>query len=166
VDQDQDGRLAAGFKVIETIEGASCPGESDKVAGTEKCTTSDLIHDPCWTETATPASVVCMIEPWSHDVERLLVAEGQSITFSEPYEFPWGIELASGLRCLVATGAHSNVGDEVIDYYCGEDQEIVLLRDTINRSAPMWTVGAAARSGGSYARTTDQQIATAWFGVG
>lgn len=163
---DQDGRLAGGFEVIETVEGASCRLGSSRVSGAESCSAGEFIYDPCWEETGTQAAVVCMTVPWSSDVYRLLVDEGGAGESAEPYEMPWGIELASGLRCLISTGAHSNVGDEVIDYYCGEHEEIVLLRDTLNRSSTVWTIGAAAGSGESYTRTHDQQIVAAWFGVG
>ena len=39
---------------------------------------------------------------------------------------PWGVELASGQRCVLLQGAHSLFAGRVIDYYC--NASLSLLR--------------------------------------
>src|SRR5581483_6495292 len=80
--------------------------------------------------------VVCMGEPWTEKAERLLTETNNSLepSASDVDGSPWSVELVDGQRCRIATGAHASLnpsgGDDadVVDYYCGEAEDLVLLR--------------------------------------
>lgn len=169
---DDQGRLRNGFTVTDTVQDAKCyAGGSVKVAGAQTCVAGDYIYDPCWTETDAPSgpSVVCMSEPWTQTVERLLTetntAMGPPALDSDGS--PWSVELVHGQRCRIAT-AHDSLnpssGDDadVVDYYCGEELGLVLLRG-IDTAHPVWTARAARYVSDHYDRIEPQSIATAWF---
>jgi hypothetical protein len=169
---DDEGRLSRDFTVTETMKSEWCPDSSVKVgAPAHRCNAGNLGYDPCWTEVEGPAgpSVLCMLDPWSHEVHRLLTEMEVVPESGQPgADDPWGIELADGQRCRVATGAHDSLnpsgGDDadVVDYYCGEEFGLVLLRG-INRTQPVWTARAARHVDDHYERLESQPIATAWF---
>ena len=171
---DNQGHLRRGFTVTETVHGADCWLGSAKVIGAARCSAGDYIYDPCWAEAGDPSrrSVLCLISPWDHSVERLLT-ETEIVTDppvpDEPGAPPWAVELADGQRCQIHTGAHASLnpsgGDDadVVDYYC-DDQilDLSLLRG-IDTAAPVWTARAARYVEGHYVRVEPQRIATAWF---
>lgn len=160
-----DGTLDDAFSVIATKDQASCPRPSGLVFSAFSCSAGDLLFDPCWAEAGAGPSVICMPQPWSDEVYRLELEQPISVEALEGVdESPWGIELQSGLRCRLATGAHDTVGEEVVDYFCGDDEALVLLRGSIDRSSPYWTAEAAERVGDGYERVEDQTITTVWFG--
>ena len=170
---DDQGRLRNGFMVTETVDGAKCYADgSAKVAVAQRCVAGEYIYDPCWTETGGPSgpSVVCMSEPWTQMVQRLLT---ETYTAPEPPvpDFdgpPWSVELVDGQRCRIATGAHDSLnpssGDDadVVDYYCGEELGLVLLRG-IDKIHPVWTARAARYVKGHYDGIEPKFIAAAWF---
>jgi hypothetical protein len=169
---DDQGRLNRDFTVSETVDSEWCPSGSVKVgAPAHRCNAGHALYDPCWTEVDGPSgpSVLCMLEPWSHEVHRLL-AKTQVAPEPPPLgvDSPWGVELADGHRCRVSTGAHDSLnpsgGDDadVVDYSCGEDLGLVLLRG-INKTRPVWTARAARYVSDHYHRVEPQSIATAWF---
>lgn len=160
-----DGTLDEAYHVIPVKDRAICPRPSGLVFLAFGCTAGRLIFDPCWEEAAAEPSVVCMASPWSDEVKRLVLEQPISV---EPLEGvnepPWGVALQTGLRCRLATGAHDTVGPAVIDYYCGDDEAVVLLRGTFDRSSAYWTAEAASRRNGGFERVDDQTITTVWFG--
>jgi hypothetical protein len=168
---DDQGRLRDDFTVIETVDGAKCPLSSVKVGElANSCEAGEFIYDPCWTETDGPdgPSVICMSEPWNHNVNRLLTGRTIAPAPATPGGSPWGVELADGQRCRVATGAHDSLnpsgGDDadVVDHYCGEGLGLALLRG-IDKTHPVWTARAARYVNDHYERVEPQAIATAWF---
>ena len=159
------GTLDERYHVLAVKDPASCPSPSELVFFAFSCTAGDFIFDPCWDTRRLEPTVVCMSAPWSDEVYRLRLERPISVKPLEGVDdSPWGIGLKSGLRCRLARGAHSTVGSAVVDYYCGEDEALVLLRGTIDRSSARWTAGAAARTDGGYERVSDQTITTVWFG--
>lgn len=160
-----DGTLDEDYYVISVKDRATCPRSSGKVFLAFGCTAGDLIFDPCWEEALAEPTVVCMARPWEDEVYRLELEQPISVEPLEGVnESPWGLALQTGLRCRVGTGAHGTVGPAVIDYYCGDDEAVVLLRGTIDRSSAYWTAEAAARTNGGFERMEDQTITTVWFG--
>src|SRR2546423_87092 len=111
---DNQGHLRRGFTVTETVHGADCWLGSAKVIGAARCSAGDYIYDPCWAEAGDPSrrSVLCLISPWDHSVERLLT-ETEIVTDppvpDEPGAPPWAVELADGQRCQIHTGAHASL---------------------------------------------------------
>lgn len=170
---DDQGRLRGDFTVTDTVDGAECDIGSVKVAElAHRCFAGSGIYDPCWTETDGPSgpSVLCMGQPWSNEVWRLLT--GTDIAPDPPapgFDAPWGVELADGRRCRYATGAHSSLnpaGDDdadVVDYHCDDSGPGLSLLRGISRTQPVWTARAARYVNGHYELVDPQAIAMAWF---
>jgi len=77
---------------------------------------------------------------------------------------PWGVQLASGQRCLnFATGAHDNFNGDVVDYYC-EDESLVLLRG-VDRHGARWTFRSARFQNDEYTTGPPVEVTTAWYGL-
>ena len=167
---DDQGKLAQGFTVTDTVDGAWCQEPSGKVGGpAHSCNAGDVAYDPCWTEEMGPSgpSVLCMRQPWSKEVHRLLTKTKVGPEPAAPGDTdPWGIELADGQRCRFAIGAHdslSRADEDVVDYYCDEQALGLELLRGLNKTQPVWTARAARYVNGHHERVAPQQIATAWF---
>lgn len=169
---DGQGHLSPGYTVTETVEGANCPLPSVKVDGqTSSCEAGSAIYDPCWVEAGDPTrpSVLCMPNPWDHEVQRLLTT-GDIVTDAPAPDWPpWAFQLADGQQCRVSTGAHGSVESsdddaDVVDYICGEQETrwVGLLRG-INHNHRVWTARAARYDNGRWQRIKPQPIARAWF---
>jgi len=74
---------------------------------------------------------------------------------------PWGLQLASGQRCVLAQGAHSVFDGKVIDYYCSSG--LSLLRG-LSRTSQLWQAHSVITKGGKMTAGPTQQITIAWFG--
>jgi len=164
---DDQGRLRSDFSVHATIEGATCAGNSVKVGElAHRCEAGTGLYDPCWTETDGPGgpSVLCMGQPWSREVERLMTKTKIAPAPPTPgFDVPWGVELANGKQCRFATGAHDSVGDDVVDYYCDDPGPGLALLRSIRQTDPVWTARAVRYANGRYEPVDAQPIATAWF---
>jgi hypothetical protein len=164
---DDQGHLRPDFNVRDTIQGGTCLGHSEKVAElAHRCEAASGLYDPCWAETGGPSdpSVLCLGQPWSHDVERLVTKSKIAPAPPTPgFDAPWGVELANGQRCRFATGAHDTVGEDVVDYYCDEPGPGLALLRGIGRTDPVWTARAVRYANGRYEPADAELIATAWF---
>jgi len=69
------------------------------------------------------------------------------------------MELCCGGDSLDPSGGDDG---DVVDYYCGEELGLVLLRG-IDKTHPVWTARAARYVNGHYERVEPQAIATVWF---
>ncbi len=159
------GALRAGYTVVHSRHGASCEAGSDVISGVYRCFSGNSILDPCWAETvpAAPSQVLCLLEPWSHDVTRLYLSSALEVSPPGPL-YVWGVQLAGGQRCLAAQGTHDLVHGEVVNYYCGPGFSHVLVGEP-NRSHAVWRIREAhlGRSGGTLGSFVT--IATAWYGL-
>jgi hypothetical protein len=160
------GAPAAGFRVASTAAKATCEAGSEAIGQAYRCFAGNAIYDPCWAEKAATPIVLCLPYPWARTDVRLLVrgplgalpSEGGSPGTGEP----WGVQLASGQRCLLAQGAHTEFAGRVIDYYCST--RFWLLRGLSERSA-VWRAGSViASKSGKLTRGPEQAITIAWFG--
>jgi len=159
------GTLRAGYTVVQSRHGASCEAGSDVISGVYRCFSGNDILDPCWAETVPMAAsqVVCLLEPWSHEVTRLYLSSAPEA--SPPGRlYVWGVQLTTGQRCLAAQGTHALIHGQVVNYYCGPGYSHVLVGEP-DRSRPVWRIREARleRSGdklGSFVA-----IATAWYGM-
>ena len=166
---DDQGRLRADFLVTQTVHDAKCPLSSEKVGElANACNAGEFIYDPCWTERDGPSgpSVICMTDPWTHNVERLLTATTIAPAAETAGGSPWGIELADGQRCRVSTGAHASINPsggrdaDVVDYYAG----LGLALRGIDKSHAVWTATAVRYiDKDHYERVDPMAIATVWF---
>jgi hypothetical protein len=164
---DEHGQIQPSIHVTDEATGGNCLADaSEQVNGAARCFTDDYVADPCW---AVPPSgsttVVCLSLPWSADATRITGVTGAE-TAGHPSPgsewAPWGIELATGERCIKLTGAHSLVGEVVVDYQCTDD--LSLLR-TLDRSRPAWTIRTATGQQQPVAGPT-VPIRTAWYAEG
>lgn len=174
---DADGKLKDAYRVKESVTRARCDRGIQPLAGSPSvavggallCTSDRLAvsWDPCWPETGrSRPSVICLSRPWRHDVTRLFITEELPVVPQGNRSYTWGVELASGLRCRVSIGAHDDVEDEVITYYCGDDDKLGLVLLTFDESEPLWTAHAARYVNGDFRRVKrikDQTIVTAWY---
>lgn len=157
-----DGKIANGYRVKASLSAATCSGGSEVIGSVGyRCFAEDIVADPCWEEGS--ARVLCLAEPWSMEVIRLMVSSRlPERPVREAQSAPWAVEV-DGNRCLAAQGAHDNVGEDVVDYLCSGD--LAILRG-IDRSAPVWQAKAARSTvAGTYERLPERvSITTAWFG--
>lgn len=162
-----NGAPAGGFRVPSTAASATCEPGSEAIGQAYRCFAGNAIYDPCWAEKAATPTVLCLPYPWAHGDVRLLVREPLGAIPSQgagpgPAE-PWGLELASGQRCLLAQGAHSIFAGRVIDYYCSP--RLWLLRGLI-QNRPEWQASSVvAAQSGKLSRGPVAEITIAWFGL-
>ena len=161
-----NGAPAGGFRVASTAASATCEPGSEAIGQAYRCFAGNSIYDPCWAEKAATPTVLCLPYPWAHGDVKLLVREplgaipsqGRGPGLAEP----WGLELASGQRCVLAQGAHSMFAGRVIDYYCST--RLWLLRG-LTESRPEWQASSVVvAQSGKLARGPVQEITIAWFG--
>jgi hypothetical protein len=153
---DAGHRPVAGMK-IEDRGAGSCLVGSDSVGHAYRCSAGRVVYDPCWNDEADPAgpAVLCQERPWEKRVYRLTLGDRGLEPIRGPglvtgSDQPWGIELATGDRCVALQGAHSiGPGGRVVDYYCyrrsGKPAPFVLLRG-IDTSNPRWLIASETYS--------------------
>lgn len=105
-----------------------------------RCMAGNRIHDPCFVGFTGAAQVAaCFGSPWSSDVVLLTLSDPLPGDVNRPPGLltgpPWAVELASGERCTMLTGATWGVAGMRVNYGCPGDASIV---GEIDRSAPAW----------------------------
>jgi hypothetical protein len=128
-----------------------CNSGSDSAGNLYRCSVGHWIYDPCWRDDENPSSpaVLCQAQPWDTGVIRIRLGDrGLDPVLGKPRDpgsgAPWGLQLASGERCVAVQGAHE-VADSgrAIDYYCltraGKPDRRALMRG-FDRSQPRWRV--------------------------
>jgi hypothetical protein len=139
-----DGKLRDGVRVAARDSGVCEPSSEAFSGAVYRCFSAHRVLDPCWRSqraSKKPFVVVCMLRPWENSVVQLTLSKDPGRATGSPttQERPWGIELASGQRCIEVQGAHDTVNHKargvVIDYSCGGT--LVLLRG-VDRSSE-WT---------------------------
>jgi hypothetical protein len=157
-----DGSPERGFRTTQTVPGASCEAGSEAIGQAYRCVAGNSLFDPCWAARAAAPTVLCLPFPWSVTDVRLEVGAPLTAIPAEPAtNEPWGVELASGQRCVLLQGAHSQFAGRVIDYYCNSG--LSLLRG-LSRAAPVWRAASVTGSAGKQALGPSEQIKIAWFG--
>jgi hypothetical protein len=159
-----DGTPVSGFRTTQTVAGANCEAGSEAIGLAYRCFAGNFVYDPCWAERAATPTVLCLPVPWSVTDVRLQVSAPLSAIPAEPgtTSEPWGLELASGQRCVMVQGAHSVFKGRVIDYYCNSG--LSLLRGLTTSSA-VWTAASVTGSAGTQAPGPSEQIKIAWYGI-
>jgi hypothetical protein len=159
--------LKPGYKLGPILHGGNCEAGSDVISGVYRCFAGNGVYDPCWPDTASPTipDVVCLLEPWSHTVVRIYVtAPLQPSPAGRLYV--WGVQLATGQRCLAAQGTHDLFDGQVVNYECSGSYRLVLLGQP-NRSRPAWRIREAYlhTKTGRYTYGPTVTIAVAWYGL-
>ena len=168
---DASGHQLPNITVLVATKGSCEPG-SDAVPGpVYRCFNDDNnVLDPCWAakgllQEAKGRSVLCMTYPWLPYVVRLDIHGLQPTTQTVPKSlgFPWGVKLENGQDCLAAQGAHDQYRGRVVDYYCGHQFRLVLLRG-MHRAREPWTFDSAIWNGKSYSKGPTEPVQAAWYG--
>jgi pimeloyl-ACP methyl ester carboxylesterase len=159
------GDLKSGFTVKATVGGATCLAVSEAIGAGYRCFAEHGVYDPCWAETTNPSqpAVLCMFEPWEHQVTRLLSAqplEPLPPNTPDTDAFPWGLTLTGGQQCRAAQGAHDQFNGRTVDYSCSG--ELYVLRG-LDRRQPLWQAQTARYTGG-YSLGPEMTITRAWYG--
>lgn len=131
------GRLRPGLHVAGRFRG-SCWTESIAVAGEYRCTARNLIFDPCFLRPRSKKKVVgCLLAPWDKGVRTIRltkklprVSQPRHLTSTR---YPWGLQLASGVLCLLGQGTNPVVRHEEMVYSCKRG-----VAGAINRSREPW----------------------------
>ena len=150
---DSDG-LNAGLTVTANVSGV-CGSESLIASGRPDawdCLGDDnQVYDPCFenpfapmSSADTPGEVACMTSPFTNEAVLLTldaplnrdkeVAPGNE---AESWSLPWGLELASGERCLLLANIEVVLAGEAVHYECADGGTIL---GVVDRSQPLWTV--------------------------
>jgi hypothetical protein len=161
-----------GYAVVRRLEGGTCEAGSEVVQGAYRCFAGNDVVDPCWEDdTGSPTSlqVVCQAEPWKHTLTTI------SLDSVPPYSgpggsFTWGVQLATGQRCLAEQGANSMVDGYGVAYACGTDSKLVLvlpLGHRIDKATPIWRIREAHlnASASGYTLAGTVGISVAWHGL-
>jgi Domain of unknown function (DUF4232) len=155
-----------GLAVSTQVTGGSCESGSDSINNVEvyRCTANDIIYDPCWADSM--GGALCMQQPWATSVVHLAalsIPSGVDVATTD-LDYPWGVELTSGARCLAEQGAHAVFDTRTVDYDCtgGPIHGLELLR-RVNRFTPYWTYRTAIYNGSSQVAGPTVSVATAWF---
>ena len=157
-----DGSPAAGFRTGRTSSNATCEPGSEAIGQAYRCFAGNFVYDPCWALKAAVPTVLCLPYPWSRSDVRLIARAPLSAIPNEgAVTEPWGLQLASGQRCVLAQGAHSVFDGKVIDYYCSSG--LSLLRG-LSRTSQLWQAHSVITKGSKMTAGPTQQITIAWFG--
>jgi hypothetical protein len=112
-----------------------------------RCTSGDLLADPCFSARAKSRSVVCPEAPWSHralllkltrPLPRALANHPRPSLKAQP----WAIELADGRRALYSSGATDALEGQRLNYFFGAATKEGLWGYP-DRSEQPWTILAA-----------------------
>ena len=105
-----------------------------------RCMAGNRIHDPCFAGFVGPDQVAaCFASPWSSDVVLLALSGPLPADVARPGTLlggpPWALELASGERCTMLTGATWAVAGLRVNYGCPGD---VFVVGDLDRGGPAW----------------------------
>lgn len=136
------------------------------------CLGSDnQVYDPCFENPFAPpvesgdapGEVACMTSPFADEVVLLALdtpldrdKEAAPGPDAGPWNLPWGLELASGERCVLLSDIDVVLAGEAVHYDCADGGTI--LGDVV-RGQPVWTVIYLADGA---TRTTLADVAVAW----
>lgn len=155
----------SALSVVQEIEGHCWTGSLMTVRPDAwRCMEGDLIHDPCFSESDTDASVICPLRPPGHMTgAKMNLTEPLPVSYGHQDEDPssvWFLELADGTTCILTTGATAVIGGERVNYTCSDGWWVVGLPEVDT----VWTVHRVLMSPDSDQPTAEAEaaVATAW----
>ena len=156
------GTLKAGVKVAGTVKG-TCWTSSIAVSSSTayRCMTNhSLIYDPCFAPVKPHfAQLACMAAPWG-SVIRFTLTSPIPGSAKHPSGKPrvWADQLATGIRCIVATGTGVLIDKVALNYYCVPGSG---WASTPAHASEPWTVRYATSQRATKLRTV--ALTTAWY---
>lgn len=157
------GVAVPGYRVTSRASGASCSPGSEAIGQAYRCFAGNAVYDPCWPAKTSSPTVLCVADPWLRTAAELKVSSalGAIPATGTNASEPWGVQLVSGQRCVLAQGAHNEFSGQVVDYYCTPG--LALLRG-LNRKPATWTAHSVLTKAGKLAVGPVEQIQIAWYG--
>jgi hypothetical protein len=153
------GALASGLHATNTVQG-SCFTTSIALdtSGVYRCMSGNDLYDPCFAGAASSDVLACTASPWAgvtllDNTASLPVGDLPS---SAPPTVPWAIELVNGAKCVIGTGANSQIGGVTVQYYCSGTS----VTSSVDQTSDPWTVQYDPSSTSSV--LTSVAVATAW----
>lgn len=162
-------QLNPNLQIVDQV-GGTCfagsladPGRGDAY----RCSSGNRIYDPCFLAAADLSAVACVQTPWTNETTLLSLADAlPSRNENRPpllEALPWGLELANGAFCGVAsTGAGGAIAGERINYACtfADGSGAGQVVGEIDRSQANWRVFLT----GADPWVIDQtDVAVAWY---
>src|SRR5581483_11392604 len=163
------GQLNPTLQIVDQVSG-SCfagsladPGRSDAY----RCSSGNRIYDPCFLAAADLSAAACVQAPWTNEATWLSLTDALPPRNQNRPPLleaaPWGLELATGAFCSVAsTGAGGAIAGERINYSCafadGSDAGQVV--GEIDRSQANWRVFLTGTDPWVIGQT---DVAVAWY---
>src|SRR5262245_10805992 len=155
--------LRGGLTVVGRVSG-ECFAPSIASAGRPdawRCSSGNRVMDPCF-EGLQSVVLACATSPWSADVVLLTptaeLPRGKANRPELDMAPPWALELDSGVRCQLLTGATWGAAGMRVNYGCEGDSGYVI--GDVDRSRARWQVFFDAPKGVS-ARTVG--VTAAWY---
>jgi hypothetical protein len=154
------GHLNIGYRVVQTLNDATCQQESEFVSEAWRCFAGNYILDPCWAESGGVLRVVCQGIPWVKTVYRLNLSEPLEKVVPYKNSPAWGIRLETGNRCGFAEGATNVIDGLRLNYACQRNN--VWLAGWIIRTRNPWRIHTVVQAGGTFKLGAVQSIKTVW----
>jgi hypothetical protein len=160
---DADGTLRDGLRVISGGAG-ECTSGSFWVVDAFRCFQGSLIRDVCYLDERDQdaKSVLCARDPWAKTVAQLELNErADGAGGAKPGGLPWALKLASGARCVGASGATTVVQGYRLNYICGRfgTKSARYLFGSPDRSRSTWRIRQARTPEGSDLRKVAIDVA-------
>lgn len=172
-----NGEPVNGYTVINRQPSpnlSACPGPSPAAIGNDiyACQPEQALAQVCW---PAPASVLCMVDPWSRELRRFPVPGELPAVSPPPTPMPLAMVLDDGTSCVLASGVDwGGRRDGLTSAYVCDPRVIsrgVVIEpgadpvSAIDRSQPAWTVrvGQLGPRGTSFEPPRQQAVVTAWF---
>jgi len=128
---DSNGALVTGYTIATTYAGGTCNGPSEVASpyGYRCFGGPSNVFDPCFPlASADGNAVACVGSAWDRTVIKLELAQplpsldGSSGSGSSD---PWGLQLATGSRCSMLSGARDQFHGRVVGYGCEGDLAVL-----------------------------------------
>lgn len=136
------GALASSLTVSARVSGSCWTASlaSGSRSDAWRCMSGNSIYDPCFVGFVGSDQVAaCLSSPWSSDVVLLSLSGPLPGDAKRPPNIldgpPWALELASGERCTMLTGATWAVAGLRVNYGCPGGVSIV---GDVDRSTATW----------------------------
>jgi hypothetical protein len=161
---DTDGNLAGRLTVSQTERKAECTPGSFVVARAYRCMAGDGIYDPCWAAHHTsPSELFCLLAPWDRTViEVHSTGPLEAVAEDSDPNFLWGLELATGQRCLALQGPADEIAGRRLAYGCGKGLYVLA---NIDRSHRPWRAWTAREKDGFAQGSGTLNVTMAWVGI-
>jgi len=126
------------------------------------CVWGNVLADPCFSATASSGSAFCPLAPWSNRGALVRARlRGWKLTHPEIIRtWPWGIQTASGKRCIAIRTGTSSIRGMRVNHGCGGGGFLV---GPVDRRSPTWTILYGRRFNGGRTKLTRIAVRTAWW---